>query len=124
MFIHNDYDDSYDVKQLQRLPMFHNMTEKEIRHLMTKIAVMENQQWEAEVKAMLLDQRKKTLEYLAKMEAGEGYKPLPMDPVIISRGLMLCSSVMDDHGFISEESLSSHKRMLRLSLDSKKKIYL
>ena len=124
MFIHDDYDDSYDVRQLQRLPTFSGMTEKEIRHLMTKIAKMENQQWEDEVTAMLASQRKKTLEYIAEMEAGNKYKPLPSDPVQISRGLMLCASVMDDKGFISEESLSSHKRKLRLSLDSKRKIYL
>jgi hypothetical protein len=124
MFIHDDYDDSYDVRQLQRLPMFQNMTEKEIRHLMTKIAAMENQQWEAEVKAMLADQRKKTMEYIAKMEAGDGYKPLTTDAVQINQGVKVTPDLVDDKGFVSEDRLRCLKRTIRLSLDSKKKIYL
>ena len=124
MFIHDDYDDSYDVRQLQRLPMYQNMTEKEIRHLMTKIAVMEQQQWEAEVKAMLLSQRKKTLEYIAKMEIGEGYKPLPSEPVEIYKGVRIYPSLMDDQGFISDDRLNCLKKTMRLSLSGNRKIYL
>jgi hypothetical protein len=124
MFIHDDYDDSYDVRQLQRLPMYQNMTEKEIRHLMTKIAVMEQQQWEAEVKAMLLSQRKNTLEYIAKMEIGEGYKPLPSEPVEIYKGVRIYPSLMDDQGFISDDRLDCLKKTMRLSLSGNRKIYL
>jgi len=124
MFIHDDYDDSYDVRQLQRLPMYQNMTEREIRHLMTKIAVMEQKQWEDEVKAMLLDQRKRTLEYLAKMEAGDGYKPLPSEPVEIYKGVRIYPSLIDDQGFISDDRLNCLKKTMRLSLSGNRKIYL
>ena len=124
MFIHDDYDDSYDVRQLQRLPMYQNMSEKDIRHLMTKIAVMEQKQWEDEVKAMLLAQRKKTLEYIAKMEVGEGYKPLPSEPVEIYKGVRIYPSLMDDQGFISDDRLNCLKKTMRLSLSGNRKIYL
>jgi len=124
MFIHDDYDDSYDVRQLQRLPMYQNMTEREIRHLMTKIAVLERQQWEDEVKAMLAAQRKKTMEYIAKMEAGDGYKPLPSEQVEITRGVRIYPDLIDDQGFVSNDRLRCLNKSLRLSLDSKRKTYV
>ena len=91
---------------------------------MTKISVLEQQQWEAEVKAMLLDQRKKTLEYLAKLEAGNGYKPLPYEPVEIYRGVRIYPTLIDDQGFISDDRLNCLKKTLRLSLSGNRKIYL
>jgi hypothetical protein len=120
MFIHDDYDDTYDVKRLQLLPMYQGMTEKEIRHLMAKIAALERQQWEAEVRAMLLDQRNKTMAYIEKTTL----PLLPRESVIISHGVKITSQVIDDHGFVSEDTLRSSKRTWRLSLDNKKKIYL
>ena len=120
MFIHDDYDDSYDVKQLQRLPTFYGMTEKEIRHLMTKISTLENKQWEAEVKEMLRHQREKTLAYIEETHPPQ----LPNDSVQISQGVKVTPDLVDDKGFVPEDRLRVLKRTMRLSLDSKKKIYL
>lgn len=120
MFIHDDYDDSYDVRQLQRLPEFQNMTEKEIRHLMTKIAAMEKKQWEEEVRTMLNSQRNKTLAYIEETHPPQ----LPKDSVQISQGVKVTPDLVDDKGFVSEDRLRCLKRTMRLSLDSKKKIYL
>lgn len=123
MFIHDYYDYNYDVRQLQKLPIYQGMTERDIKHLMAKIAVMEHKQWKDEVEVMMADQRKKTLEYMAKMETGDGYKPLPTDPVVINHGVKIYPTLMDDQGFISEDRLRYLKKTMRLSL-GEKKIYL
>lgn len=125
--IYDDYDDSYDIRLLQKLlPTYANMSEKEIRRIISKIAKAEREQWEEEVRAMLADQRKKTMDYIAALEAGEGKdyeKTLPSEPVEIQRGIKVHPTLLDDQGFISNEDLSGQKRMFKMSL-GKKKIYL
>lgn len=124
--IYDDYDDSYDIKQLQRLPTFQGMTEKEIRTVVRRMTNLERQQWEDEVKAMLAAQRKQTLEYIAKQEAEPGpcWRVLPKETVKIEWGIKVSPDLVDDQGFISSDALGSRKRNLRLSFDDKRKIYI
>lgn len=124
--IFDDYDDSYDIKQLQRLPMYQGMTEKEIRIVVRRMLALERQQWEDEVKAMLTDQRKQTLDYIAKQEAEPGpcWRVLPKETVKIEWGIKVSPDLVDDQGFISSDALGNRKRNLRLSFDDKRKIYI
>lgn len=121
--IFDDYDDSYDIQQLQRLPMYWGMTEKEIRIVVQKMSAMEKQQWIDEVKAMLADQRKKTLDYMAKQEAN-GVKPQTSDPVQIQWGITVSPDMVDDKGFVSKEAVTGRKPTLKLFLDANRKIYI
>ena len=124
MFIYDEYDDSYDIKQLQHLLTFRGMTEKEIRTVVRKMSAMESEQWEAELAARLADERKKTLAYAAELEAGKKYPPLPTDQVQIQWGITVSPDMVDDRGFVSSDNLAGRKRTLRLFLDDKRKIYI
>lgn len=120
MFIHDDYDDSYDIRQLQRLPIYQGMTEREIRHVVTKMAVAERLLWEEETRARLRTERVATL---AKIEADD-MKALPPEPVKIAFGVKIFPSLIDDQGFVSHDDLGRQKRTIKLSQDEKRKIYL
>lgn len=124
--IFDDYDDSYDIKQLQRLPMYQGMTEKEIRIVVRRMLTLERQQWEEEVRAMLADQRKNTMEHIAKLEkdAKPYEKPLTKDSVQIQWGITVTPDLVDDKGFVPENAVNNRKRTLKLFLDGKRKIYL
>lgn len=121
LMYYDDYDDNHDIYQLQQLPQFKGLTEKELRHIVAKINLMERQQWEADVKEMLRSQRQKAL---AHIEEHAKDKTLPPEEVQIDVGLLLYPVILDDRGFITQKMLQYQKPTLKFSLDSKRKIYV
>lgn len=118
---YDDYDDSYDIWQLQKLPQFHGLTEKELRHIISKLNQLERQQWEADVIDMLRNQRQKTLAYIEESSKSKG---LPREQVQIQTGVRISPQAVDPNGFVSHNDLERQKGTLKLFLDDKRKIYL
>ena len=121
MLIYDDYDDSYDLRWLQKLPIFTGLNEKEIRRIVSKIAAIERKQWEDEEKARQLQERANDNAYL---EENIKDSVLPQGQVQIQQGITIHSNIVDDRGFIPTERLHSQKPVMKLFLDEKKKIYI
>lgn len=114
------YDDSYDIRQLQRLPQFANMTEVDLRQFMSKVASIDYHKWKAEVESMQKEEREKTL----KLKAEGKIKPLPQKEIKIDKGMKINPKYVDDNGFISVEDVKHQKYFHRISIDDERKIYI
>lgn len=110
-----------DIYQLQKLPQFVGMTDYELRAFVHRLYKIEAEQWQRENAERLRQERDKTLAWI---EEKRTVSPLPKEEVEIGFGWTISPSWVDDHGFIKDDFAKGLRKTIRLSLDSKKKIYI